>query len=486
MNNHDPNRPFQHRAPRRGVTLREVLVSTLIMSIGVVSLATLFPISVLRSIQASQLTNAANLRYNAEAQARAIPQLITIGNEWEPLAPYAVGDTVIPSENYRRKYPATVHVCTQAGNTQSLEPGWSFRERGTTTEATGVEWQTVRLRHYIVDPLGYMLIDPTDANGNFRGAVAGARQHFGNVGGTPFDQFVNRFPAFGLFLPGDTPDNNEFRAASAAVLPDSWTLQAESKEVVGLSATSLLMGGVNFAELSSSVTIPTPPPDLVPDRLVVYDTLGRRSHTLSITGLTADPNGTIVNTGESLPTGFDLAMARVESLERRYTYFLSVRRGAGGQTFIDCVVVFRRSYSELDEQVYSALFRRVDRGLNGTLELTDAKRNFVIVQYNSTRAANDGWQPFFKRGSFICDAKNLRWYRILDVVEGTSMAAVTPVGFEQDPVAPGNDRFVRLTVDREIVVDSLGTTTIGGIDYYGGAVLMRGVVDVFPLKPRTY
>ena len=40
------------------------------MSIGVIALATLFPISVLRSIQASQLTNATNLRYNAEARIR--------------------------------------------------------------------------------------------------------------------------------------------------------------------------------------------------------------------------------------------------------------------------------------------------------------------------------------------------------------------------------------------------------------------------------
>ena len=47
--------------PSSGSTLSEVLISLLVMSIGVVSLATLFPVSVLRSIQATQLTNAANL-----------------------------------------------------------------------------------------------------------------------------------------------------------------------------------------------------------------------------------------------------------------------------------------------------------------------------------------------------------------------------------------------------------------------------------------
>ncbi len=54
-------------ATRAGVTLSEVLISMMLMSIGVVSLATLFPISVLRTAQATQLTHAVFLRNNAEA-----------------------------------------------------------------------------------------------------------------------------------------------------------------------------------------------------------------------------------------------------------------------------------------------------------------------------------------------------------------------------------------------------------------------------------
>ncbi len=53
--------------PRSGTSLTEVLMSLMIMSIGVVSLITLFPISSLRVIEATHMTNATVLRYDAEA-----------------------------------------------------------------------------------------------------------------------------------------------------------------------------------------------------------------------------------------------------------------------------------------------------------------------------------------------------------------------------------------------------------------------------------
>ena len=64
-------------AGRGGTTLTEVLISMLIMGIGIVSLATLFPISVLRSIQATQVTNATMLRYNAEALVDLNPNILS-------------------------------------------------------------------------------------------------------------------------------------------------------------------------------------------------------------------------------------------------------------------------------------------------------------------------------------------------------------------------------------------------------------------------
>jgi len=67
-------RPLRHAgiaaAAPAGTTLTEVLISLLVMGIGIVSLASLFPISVLRSVQATQLTNAVFLAQNARAMVQ--------------------------------------------------------------------------------------------------------------------------------------------------------------------------------------------------------------------------------------------------------------------------------------------------------------------------------------------------------------------------------------------------------------------------------
>ena len=62
--------------PRPGVSLIEVLVSVMIMSIGVALLSTLLPISILRTAQATQLTQSVFLRNNAEAVIETSPNIL--------------------------------------------------------------------------------------------------------------------------------------------------------------------------------------------------------------------------------------------------------------------------------------------------------------------------------------------------------------------------------------------------------------------------
>ena len=61
-----PRHAADRPGARRGVTLTEVLMSLLVMGIGVVSVATLFPLAVLRGAKATQYTAGTVLKQNAE------------------------------------------------------------------------------------------------------------------------------------------------------------------------------------------------------------------------------------------------------------------------------------------------------------------------------------------------------------------------------------------------------------------------------------
>ena len=55
------------RPARSGVSLSEVLMSLGLMSIGIAFIAGIFPLAALRTLRATNLTNATILRFNAEA-----------------------------------------------------------------------------------------------------------------------------------------------------------------------------------------------------------------------------------------------------------------------------------------------------------------------------------------------------------------------------------------------------------------------------------
>src|SRR5690606_29731618 len=61
---------------RSGATLVEVLMSLLIMSIGIVSVFTLFPLSIVSSIRATQLTHGRILRDNISELVHTAPDIL--------------------------------------------------------------------------------------------------------------------------------------------------------------------------------------------------------------------------------------------------------------------------------------------------------------------------------------------------------------------------------------------------------------------------
>lgn len=73
----------QHPA---GATLTEVMVALLIMGIGIVGVMSLFPASVLRSLQGHTLTVGTTLRFNAESYLRVHPDILLDPDRAMPVA----------------------------------------------------------------------------------------------------------------------------------------------------------------------------------------------------------------------------------------------------------------------------------------------------------------------------------------------------------------------------------------------------------------
>jgi hypothetical protein len=197
--------------PRSGVTLSEVLVSMLIMSVGVVSLATLFPISVIRTAQATQLTHAVFLRNNAEA---AVESNLGILNNYYPvgsavvnIAPNSVAVVDPLGSQYVGGALGGVVTRTAGGTTTvqaaqqlaSLPDSWSlvFEDKVTSYTASQITVSTtptgISLSTSTGVPINYRLV-MLDATGKF--AVL---KYVSSVSGSTFGWTSSALP--GGFVP---------------------------------------------------------------------------------------------------------------------------------------------------------------------------------------------------------------------------------------------------------------------------------------------
>ena len=494
--------------PRGGTTLTEVLMSLMIMSIGIVSVATLFPLSTLRVLEASRQTNSTITRFSAEAAI-------------------------------------------------DVDAGFLHNPDG----VDGYNSRFVRGQVYFVDPYGYQTfhrdtsltgrcpagpngednngngtLDPNeDRNGNGNLDVPLAlRDTWGalpsgstvNVllprrytGATMFSSVgINPYPGVGL-TPANLANSDLAinRAAQWVGQPDNWKLITTTE--VTTSATPV--PGITSLSLDTDadLTAVSVSPG-VAYRAVIFDLSGQYSETRL---LAANPIDQTLAFTPALPSRFDtsptgvspnVGKVRIEVLDEVYTWAMSVRKRTSGPANVDVVVFFKRSFKLEHEYVYPAALRRYTLGPDGVpgtnlpipdgppippstspttypngddnkngvandvgeigyVGSDDAPNTIVTVDFSSLPAGDA--TPGFRRGGYVCDTKNGLWYRIQAIQNATTTTVdlVLDKFIQRDNT---EDLFNFGTVDAGEDVNNDNIAQLGGL-YWNPSV-----VNVFPLE----
>lgn len=504
---------------RRGTTLTEVLMSLMIMSIGVVSLATLFPIAATRVLEATNLTNATVLKYNAEGIIDSFPAIIH-----EP-----DGTTIDPVTSQRTREAGRAIQVDPLGFWERYQQLDAFDDGTINGSPSVTDQQLVYYEYnrptpllslpYRQNPAGSLLTtrflgeDPTATN--IFGSIDIARA-IATLPDTSVD--------FGEGFPDPTGSN-----------PGVYTLNAENR-ITGV----LLPVEINLSPLTLATTDPNyQSPTLY--QAVIFDKSGDYSEIRQLTSVTQmgsqyqiswgqDLNGDgSFQAGEDLPLPLrytadsaalpNVGRVRIEQPVSNYTWMLTVRKQSSGPANVDVVVFNKRDFSELSDQVYVCDLRRytlgpddapgqagVDDNFNGVTDeiaeigyprnpptnLSDDEPNFrAVVDWTPSHGFPvTPLEPPLRKGGYIYDTANGLWYRIRDIEEPT----IHPLDPSLGPL-PDTSAAIVLedSISRDNTEDRNGNGMLDtGEDVNGnstldrgGVIIPSGVVAVFPLETKV-
>jgi hypothetical protein len=350
---------------RSGTTLTEVLMSMMILSIGVLSLASLFPIGILSSVRATQLTHAVTLKHNVANRIDLDPGLI-----------------LDPDRNY-----------SPLPNPNNL--------------------------HYIVDPLGSVRFADLDGNG----VIDCGEDLNGNRRLDPGEDadndnqldFGEVVPPFGWVDANGNGifDNGEsfivdrwhagYRSLSQAedlvALPDSWTELATGAPETFL--TPRKVRGAQSMDLTAARSIATTNQQgpQVPLQIMLVDQRNGQSHSSRINSVV----GQNIEWDRALPTAamHNIDEIRVQQQELKYTCLFTVRREGNGTASVDVVVFLRRSFNLDDE-----------RPVRCSTGFRYGKQSITVTNVPVDMSV--------RPGGYVLDTQNLRWYQIASVTETTA------------------------------------------------------------------
>lgn len=473
-----------------GVTLVEVLMSLMIMSIGMASVAVLFPISVLRSVQATQMTNAAILKYNVEAYVQMNPSLI-----FDP-----DGDGNL--DEHIRNQQESRYIIDPTGYFELAASGNSHAAYATLSANNNSALPNDNAQRGFVDWIGNTDVDSSDPSNNTPTAYTSLPRYDGGIrAGTISGTYPSGFsPSSG----GEDARALKMLGSTLTKQGDGWETQLEALPVnfvfadgsTGTTAASTaLIAGLELppdVDLSGVMTAHTSVPKvsgtpIIPDpelcRVVIFSVDGAFSVSLPLIAVPSGTNyvlwtedinlngtgdaGEDVNVNGVLDTP-DLPVQFVNSVSgsfevgrivlqtaktQDYNWLLTVRRGQDGQARgIDVVVTHNKGITADDERVFSASFNTSDVAPNSRFQIE-------VLNDGGQTTTGDTAEPLLKRSGYVLDVINARWYRIRNYQEAVvTVGSVTGPGYIVDLETP-------------VVANALT----------GVAMFLPGVVDVYPM-----
>lgn len=511
---------------RRGATLTEVLLAILILSIGVSSVIALFPISILNSVKATQLTNARLLKEDVEQIIRVNPQYLTAttngnvpvlqfgwsanksyGNLWTSNTVYSTGDIVTPSPSsgsFRsepfRMFRAIVvdgSGVYVGGSARSgmTEPKWglntvlvsiagvpkqAFAAVDSLDSGSGnrIVWEPVDTgtlagtidtnlkvtNSWVLDSLGSATFgsDTTAPLAEF-GCVSSDGSGNRSKDGI-FGESVTQF-GWASGLPRTNIGLTSVNTARfLSTHPDAWS------EVARVTPLAISVGAT-----STTLTLPpnTPVTSNSNMRLVIRNQDGTRSVTRTFTYNAGPPPQ--LSFSPNLPAGFaTLGTVSIEFFDSRYTWFATINNSSAGNPAIKVAVLFKRKFLPGEEHIYRAVY-----GNDGDDD------NDMTVFSNPDPAVNASWpggistdqvfvvwdslnepRPLIQEGKYVFEPNpsgaGVQWYKIVNV-------QIT------EPTLLNQHGSAIITFDRPV---SSRTPDSGAL---GRAMLLRGIVEVFDL-----
>ena len=281
---------------RSGATLTEVLMSILVMGIGVTSLATLFPISVLKSVQAHKLTSATNLRYTAESMLNIYPTILSDPDNNGGSAPVSTAFMFDPL--------GRIFMDAAFQNV--------FGNDGTDATGTLSRWGGVFNTQGTAE---YITTSPDNWVERFTGLAESTAANRLSVT-LPANQ-----PIVGITLPVATTDPQ-----TRAILFDGLGRESQARILTGIDTATRT---ISWADAL--------PQEYMED---------------------ADSDGSITGSEDVNGNGVldSVTNVRIETQERRFTWLLTARVDSASVADVDVVVFFKRAFSTADETLHQATF----------------------------------------------------------------------------------------------------------------------------------